>query len=493
MLGQVKSPHEKRGMMLDQCLLDAIVPKTITLDEARKILASHDYDAFLDAVETGHLEFKGEPYRLDQELQKQELAKDVSAMANARGGAILIGFKTTKDPVVLGDFVTAVRPIPSNQFDAEQYHGVIREWIYPSPAVTIEWFPVPPDRGVVFIDVGAGEPEHLPHLLKRTVSDDGKRSEVVFGYVERRQGSIPPSSVQQIHALLRSGMRMREIRGQYDLIQNTLQQLVDMQNGVFEAQTAQANAERRNAEFNRDKLQALAASGFESIPNLLLAAYPTEPVRMRGLFDPRESDLIQLLQDPPRLKGNGWDLTIDEPMLNLHGRMRRSVKPGWKLLQISRDGVLMFLARGDDAFLSFSANQKPDGPLFIVPFVLAHCVYVFTLFAQRVFTYATPAPSTIRYVLQLRNMENEKHPALLHPNHLEMNRHPALEYYRQMPYSSEGFEVTTPLDASPGEVTYELVAQVFEWFGFDRDRVRNVRVTDGKTVIDELSLFTQQP
>jgi hypothetical protein len=405
-------------------LLDSIVPKIITLDEARRILASRDYEAFLDAVETGHLEFKGEPYRLDQEQQKQELAKDISALANAGGGAILIGFKTTKDPAVLGDFVAAVRPIPANHFAAEQYHGVIREWIYPSPAVTIEWFPVPPDKGIVFIEVAAGDPDHVPHLIKRAVSHDGKRSEVVFGYVERRQGSVSLSSVQQIHALLRAGMRMHEIRGQYDLIQDTLQQLVDAQNEEFEARTAQANAERRNAEFNRDRKQALAAGGFESIPNLLLAAYPVEPVRMRGLFDPRESDLIHVLQDPPRLKGNGWDLTTDEPMLNLHGRMRRSMRPGWKLLQITRDGVLMFLARGDDGFLSFSTSQKPDGPLFIVPFMLAHCVYVFSLFAQRVFLYATPGPSIVRYVLQLRNMENEKHPALLHPNHLEKKSAP---------------------------------------------------------------------
>lgn len=214
---------------------------------------------------------------------------------------------------------------------------------------------------------------------------------------------------------------------------------------------------------------------------------------MRGLFDPRESDLIQVLQDPPRLKGNGWDLTIDEPMLNLHGRLRRSMRPSWKLLQISRDGVLMFLARGDDSFLSYSSNQRPDGSLFIVPFVLAHCVYIFSLFAQRVLMYASPAPSTVRYVLQLRNMENDGHPALLHPHHLEMNRYPALEYYRPMPHASHGFEVATALDRTPGEVAYELVAQVFEWVGFDRDQVPNVRETGGKVVIDEESLFPQQP
>jgi hypothetical protein len=42
-------------------------------------------------------------------------------------------------------------------------------------------------------------------------------------------------------------------------------------------------------------------------------------------------------------------------------------------------------------------------------------------------------------------------------------------------------------------VTYELVAGVFEWFGFDRDRVPNARFENGKGIIDDLSLFNQQP
>jgi hypothetical protein len=467
-----------------------ITPKTISLAQCRSLLEAHDYESFLDAVETEDIEFKGEPYRLELDPQKQELAKDVSGLANAGGGVILIGFKTTKDAAVLGDYVTELRPIPASQFRAEQYQSIIQEWIYPPPTVTLSWLPSGEDRGFAAVEVSSGDLEHSPHLIKRVVSDDGKRVEVVFGYVQRRQTNVQPSSVHQIHALLRSGLRMHEIGTQYSLIQDTLQQLVEAQSRTSEAKSAAGHAALKAAEFDRDRNQALAAGEFEAIPNLLLAAYPSEPVRMRGLFDPTESDLIRVLQDPPKLNGNGWDLSTGAPIENVHGRLRRGVKPGWKLLQLTRDGVLLFLARGDEGFLSWwSRRQEPDGPLFIVPFILAHCVYAFSLFARQIFEHAVPQPNVVTYTLQLRNMGTGKKGAMLHPKHMEPNKFILPEFYRQMPYPSESFQVEVPFDALPGEISYELVARVFEWFGFDRDKVPYSRSEGGKFLIDDLSLF----
>ena len=43
--------------------------------------------------ETIWLDFKMCPYQLEQDRQRFELAKDVSAMANAEGGVILIGIE----------------------------------------------------------------------------------------------------------------------------------------------------------------------------------------------------------------------------------------------------------------------------------------------------------------------------------------------------------------------------------------------------------------
>jgi hypothetical protein len=454
---------------------------------------ARDFQSFLDVVESEHLEFKSEPYRLDQDLQKQELAKDISALANAGGGAILLGFKTTKSTTILGDVVEAIRPIPDDKFDADQYSGVIKDWVYPPPVVQLQWFPTETGKGIALLEVAAGGTEHRPYLIKRVVSDDGRRSEVVFGYVERRQVAVPPTSVQQIHALLRSGMHNHEINKRYDLIQETLQRLVNASDDVSETRKAQENEAQRRAAFESDKRGALAAGEFETLPTLLLAAYPLEPVRMRGLFDSQEADLIQRLNDSPRLQGSGWDLHTDEPMVNIHGRLLRSVRPTWKLLQLTRDGGLMFVTRGDDRFLSFSWTQKETQPFRIIPFVLEHCIYVFSLFAQMIFRYALPEPTAVRYTLQLRNMTNGEQPAMLHPAHGEMNRTIAEEYYRAMPYPSEAFEFTAPLGDPPGHVTYELVASVFEWFGFDRAQIPRVREEADQRVIDDQSLFTKLP
>lgn len=284
---------------------------------------------------------------------------------------------------------------------------------------------------------------------------------------------------------------MHEIGSQYNLIQDTLQRLVDGQNEVSDARSTEANAVAKGVEFKRDKREALAAGEFESAPNLLLAAYPLEPVSMRGLFDATESGLIDVLHSPPRLRGNGWDMVTNQRMENIHGRLRRGGKPGWKLLQLSRDGTLIFLARGDDGFLSWSLNQKQDDPFLIVPFVLAHSIYAFALFAPRIFEYSTPRPRRMKYMAELRNMENAGKPAMLHPHYKQTQNSFVLQSdFRSMPYPNESFSIEMPFEATPGEICYELIAKIFEWFGLDRDQVPFTRVENGKRLIDDLSLFS---
>jgi predicted HTH transcriptional regulator len=61
---------------------------------AADILSACERGAFEElkgAVETAEFEFKQYPYRLEEENQKREFAKDVSGLANAGGGVILLG------------------------------------------------------------------------------------------------------------------------------------------------------------------------------------------------------------------------------------------------------------------------------------------------------------------------------------------------------------------------------------------------------------------
>ncbi len=54
----------------------------------------------IGAIEDGQFDAKSEPYRLSSgDPAKEELAKDVSALANSLGGIVAIGFTTGRDPM----------------------------------------------------------------------------------------------------------------------------------------------------------------------------------------------------------------------------------------------------------------------------------------------------------------------------------------------------------------------------------------------------------
>lgn len=99
------------------------MPKQLDTSQIVTILKSGDFDELVGTVEDDHFECKAEPYRIEDEHQKFELAKDVSALANAQGGIILIGVQTERDSTRATDVISKVRPFgdtvrrPSRQTD----------------------------------------------------------------------------------------------------------------------------------------------------------------------------------------------------------------------------------------------------------------------------------------------------------------------------------------------------------------------------------------
>jgi hypothetical protein len=106
-------------------------PKELTLAQIQDIVRRNAISEFLDAFESEFIDFKSEIYRLDEDSQKLELAKDISALANSSGGFIVLGIKTTKLPEFSADVATELRPIPRNLFNKEQYESIARDGIYP--------------------------------------------------------------------------------------------------------------------------------------------------------------------------------------------------------------------------------------------------------------------------------------------------------------------------------------------------------------------------
>jgi len=104
------------------------MPRLIAIAEVVAILQSGDFTRLFGGLEDDHLECKSAPYNLDQEREKMELAKDVSALANAEGGIILVGVQTEREPAHQGDIIRRVGCFAQDFVDFGQYRNVISGW-----------------------------------------------------------------------------------------------------------------------------------------------------------------------------------------------------------------------------------------------------------------------------------------------------------------------------------------------------------------------------
>ena len=175
-------------------------------------LENGDYDLVLGTAECDDIEFKSGAYLLDQPRQKWELAKDVAALANSRGGIIVIGFRTLKSPNDIVDTVTEHRPILKALINWDSYRQIIGRWLRPVAAgLSGRWFPADPgvDRGV-FVLIVPPQPESAKYfVLTEMLRDDGTFPGAV-GIPIRRGDSVDWLGADSVHSLLREALWWRQ-------------------------------------------------------------------------------------------------------------------------------------------------------------------------------------------------------------------------------------------------------------------------------------------
>lgn len=108
----------------------------LTRSRLEEILQTSDFDALIGEIENDWFECKGQPYQLDNDSDKRELAKDVSSFANYEGGHILIGIRTKPSSSQFGDEAEQIRSFEQSLVNINQYYNVVRDWIYPTLKVS---------------------------------------------------------------------------------------------------------------------------------------------------------------------------------------------------------------------------------------------------------------------------------------------------------------------------------------------------------------------
>lgn len=220
----------------------------MTRDEALVILAGGNFDQFVGAPESLEVEFKSEPYRLDQDSQKFELAKDVSALANAAGGIIVIGARTQRDDQAAVDVVADVRLLARGLVDEQQYEGTISDRVYPRmQELHVRFYPSggDADRGVVAIDVPPQQEVDRYFLIQRPITEEDVRTPGwLVGVAVRSVGRVEVRRIGEIHTLINRGLSVGR-------------QLADVAEGIAELREQMAGGAAAPPETPADRLDAV--------------------------------------------------------------------------------------------------------------------------------------------------------------------------------------------------------------------------------------------
>jgi hypothetical protein len=474
----------------------------LTPEQVVDIAARGKFDELKGTVEDHQIEAKAEPYA-DNPHGRLELAKDVSGLANAGGGVIIIGARTERLEAEQQDAIVDVRPFVQGLVNVEQYLARIRTGVFPPPqGVDIRWYQssVQPDRGILLIVVPKQPDEERPFLIARVVdAETGRVREIVFGYAERRRANTEPLGVRDLQELLRAGRRFGEIGPRLDRMEELLKR-----RPTEAAQSGRAAeppvpdappqppplafmAARRN--------QALMVAGLQQQPAVAFATVPDRQIEIPRSFGGRGSPVYDLLENPPLLRYGSFHIGGGRNPIIVGGQVYRSAKRE-ELLEVWEDGTILAVGDGSDR-LCWGTRRTQDAPLRINPLALVETAYLFVDWTRRLYGLV-PQPPAVMFVMSLHQMQVAGRKALLTPHGRRTAAFQHRMGEREAPDENGEFKVIWPGGAPPetGRVAYGILRRLYLWFGFNEDEIPYVEeMPDGQRVISRERIIEdgQQP
>lgn len=195
-----------------------------SLEKIKEILESGRLKDLIGFKEDIYFEAKGKSgYDFESPVGRYELAKDVSAFANAEGGYLIIGLKT--DPMVKEktDNVIELELIANEESEKKRYDGIIREYIYPSINPEINWIEDidHPGFGILCIFIPKQNQNKKYFLITNIIGKNDRKREIVFGIVQRRDSSNHPLTKKKLYKMMQNGIsddaqKFSDIEGKID-------------------------------------------------------------------------------------------------------------------------------------------------------------------------------------------------------------------------------------------------------------------------------------
>jgi hypothetical protein len=453
------------------------------ITKAKSLIASGEFAQMKGQVENDWLECKGQPYQIQNEHGKRELAKDISSLANHAGGLILIGIRTQKSTAHFGDEIAEIRPLDEPLIDPGKYRNVIKNWLFPEPdGVSVSWNEIASSgKGVFVIEIPRQPDEKKPFLIRQTV-DDTKNVEILFGYVERKKDNSQPISVEQMHSLVRLGLGFERIVDRlFAGIESQLDSVLAAQAQMQATPQTAATASPYNVDdLLKDSLQeARRAAGIVDTKFIFLCAAPEPLVEVESIFGSQLKGARWLIEHPPSLREGGWDIGTETPSQIVKGKLLRTTVPERKVLELHKNGIAVFSAKADQDFLCWGSHTGQIHPVALIEIVIN-----FLFFYRDSISYMRPQPDYVHLVLGLVNLRTSP------INHLVsygIKSIPFLSNAIGANAPENGFEVPLRVPIAqlvPEKIAYALVREVYLWFGLEETKMPYVVRQNGSNEID---------
>ena len=460
----------------------------LSFDDLQQITNAETWDALLGQLEGGSFDAKAKGYDLSLEAVKHELAKDVTSFANSSGGFILLGFATKKSAVHPADEVSALVPFPASAIDLDQYRKVVAAWVDPQiEGLAVEWKAKTRGDALGFggITVPAQAEGNKPYIVTKTVLDGTRRD--MFVAVSFRRGDISqPVSAKDVRQWLKDGRNYQT---------STAAQLAEIRAVLDEmrAGTIPSVAPAKSVELAANRMtNILSATGLVNRPHLVLAAYPLTAVQLKTFLSSGRGTITHALENPPTLRDYGWNLqTLDHAKI-VEGKYRELTNGDRKVIRLFRDGTLVFTAAADSDFLGFGESledfhKEPR----LISLAVIEVVYHFCWLYEAVLRdIATPADGIVlRFSLGQMHPGNGK-PLYLNPYPVNSRAYGRNEDRHAAPSNHVDQEIEfSTTDFRSAACAYQLVREIFLWFGIEPALIPYAEVVDGVPVLSKTKLL----
>ena len=226
------------------------------------------------------------------------------------------------------------------------------------------------------------------------------------------------------------------------------------------------------------------ASKLLPFPVFILTATPVDEISIPRLFESRNTEIAKLLSNPPELRHGGFGISTGSAADNVRGQLRRAVSEKYNSLELWEDGTVIFLARGDENFLSWGKYSDNTDKIRINPLALVESVYLFVRLCNDLYSkYSKPKPNDIEFTIALKNPNINNIGIMLQPG-------PITHYMTWDSFkSTKDPEIFSLLrksikDIPPEKIAFELVREIYKAYSFDDDKIPYAKEESGQRVID---------